>query len=176
LHLSLQLLNILKDLNLRSLVHLSPQYVHHVARAMQISFADRSKYLGDPDFTDVPVERWISEKYANECRQRVLSSEKIVVPKLKPRESPFTTHISTLDDKVNAVSLTHSLGSASGVVTPELGFTYNNCMYQFHPITGHSNSIQSGKSRTVLLLLLSCATTNHGWSLEAQEARAYSQV
>jgi gamma-glutamyltranspeptidase/glutathione hydrolase len=52
-----------------------------------------------------------------------------------------------VDDKRNAVSLTHTLGSASGVVTPGLGFTYNNCMYQYHPLAGQPNSIQPGKRR-----------------------------
>jgi gamma-glutamyltranspeptidase/glutathione hydrolase len=143
----IQLLNILEQLDLRSMGHLSSRYVHHVARAMQISFADRASFMGDPEFVDVPVERWISKEYAAECRRRLLSREKIVVPKLKPRESGSTTHISVMDGEGNAVSLTHTLGSASGVITPGLGFTYNNCMYQYNPFPGHPNSIEPGKRR-----------------------------
>ncbi len=143
----IQLLNILEGLDLQSMGHLSSHYIHHVARAMQISFTDRANFMGDPEFVDVPVERWISKEYAKECRQRVLSGEKIVVPKIKPRESSSTTHICVMDGEGNAVSLTHTLGSASGVITPGLGFTYNNCMYQYNPLPGHPNSIQPGKRR-----------------------------
>lgn len=143
----IQLLNILEGLDLKSMGHLSARYVHHVARAMQISFADRANFMGDPELVDVPIRRWISKEYAAECRKRVLSGEKIIVPKLQPRESGSTTHICTMDDKGNAVSLTHTLGSASGVVTSGLGFTYNNCMYQYHPLPGYPNSIQPRKRR-----------------------------
>jgi gamma-glutamyltranspeptidase / glutathione hydrolase len=55
--------------------------------------------------------------------------------------------VCALDVDGNAVSLTHTLGSASAVITPGLGFIYNNCMYQFHPYPGHPNSIAPGKSR-----------------------------
>jgi len=143
----IQLLNILEGLDIRSMGHLSSRYVHHVARAMQISFADRASFMGDPEFVDVPIERWISKAYAEECRRRVLSGEKIVVPKLDPRGSGSTTHICVMDGEGNAVSLTHTLGSASGVITPGLGFTYNNCMYQYNPLPGHPNSIVPGKRR-----------------------------
>jgi gamma-glutamyltranspeptidase/glutathione hydrolase len=58
-----------------------------------------------------------------------------------------TTHVTTLDGAGNAVSLTHTLGTSAGVVTPGLGFMYNNAMYQFHPLPGMPNSIQPGKRR-----------------------------
>ena len=58
-----------------------------------------------------------------------------------------TTHLSVVDRWGNAVALTHSLGSASGVVTDGLGFQYNNCMYCFNPVPGHVNSIAPGKAR-----------------------------
>ena len=46
------------------------------------------------------------------------------------------------------VGLTHSLGSGSDVITPGLGFMYNNCMNCFNPVPGQANSIEPGKSRT----------------------------
>ncbi|MGZ5151250.1 MAG: gamma-glutamyltransferase, partial [Burkholderiales bacterium] len=59
-----------------------------------------------------------------------------------------TTHICTMDHHGNAVTLTHTLGTASGVVTPGLGFNYNNSMKLFDPIPGRKNSIAPGKART----------------------------
>ena len=53
-----------------------------------------------------------------------------------------------VDDAGNCVALTHSLGSSSGVITPGLGFMYNNSMVNFHPWPGHPNSIAPRKSRT----------------------------
>jgi gamma-glutamyltranspeptidase/glutathione hydrolase len=52
--------------------------------------------------------------------------------------------LSVVDQWGNAVALTHSLGSASGVVTDGLGVQYNNCMNCFNPVPGHVNSIVPG--------------------------------
>src|SRR3546814_9148624 len=59
-----------------------------------------------------------------------------------------TTHVTILDDQGNAVSLTHTLGTTAGVVTPGLGFPYNNSMKLFDPIPGRMNSMAPGKART----------------------------
>ena len=61
---------------------------------------------------------------------------------------PSTTQVNVVDAAGNCVSLTHSLGSSSGVITPGLGFMYNNSMVNFHPYAGHPNSIAAGKGRT----------------------------
>jgi gamma-glutamyltranspeptidase/glutathione hydrolase len=62
--------------------------------------------------------------------------------------SPDTTQVSVVDQWGNCVSLTHSLGSSSGAITPGLGFMYNNSMINFFPKPGHANSIAPGKGRT----------------------------
>ena len=59
-----------------------------------------------------------------------------------------TTHLCTFDAAGNAVTLTHTLGTAAGVVTPGLGFNYNNSMKLFDPIPGRKNSMAPGKART----------------------------
>jgi len=59
--------------------------------------------------------------------------------------------VCVVDDAGNAVSLTHTLGSASGVVTPGLGFGYNDYMNCFDPRPGRPNSIRAGKTRMTMM-------------------------
>jgi gamma-glutamyltranspeptidase/glutathione hydrolase len=89
----------------------------------------------------------ISKERAATWRQRVDAGEEIVVA-FAAAEPPDTTHVSVVDGHGNCVALTHSLGSSSGVITPGLGFMYNDSMVNFHPWAGHPNSIEPGKSRT----------------------------
>ena len=143
-----ELLHTLEHFNLTTLYRDNPvQYIHIVARALLASFADRVRHMGDPRFVKAPVERLCSRDYGAELARLVAGDTPIKVESLSYRESPHTTHVCALDGEGNAVTLTHTLGSASGVVTPGLGFVYNNCMYQFHPMPGHPNSIAPGKSR-----------------------------
>src|SRR3546814_8580027 len=62
-------------------------------------------------------------------------------------ESANTTHISAIDAEGNAVTMTHSLGAPSGVITEGLGFMYNGCMSVFDPRPGRAGSLAPGKSR-----------------------------
>jgi gamma-glutamyltranspeptidase/glutathione hydrolase len=62
-------------------------------------------------------------------------------------ESPDTTQLCVVDADGNAVSLTHSLGSSAGVVTPSLGFQFNNYLNCFNPLPGHPDSLTPGGSR-----------------------------
>jgi gamma-glutamyltranspeptidase/glutathione hydrolase len=143
----IELLNILEHLDLATLRRESEaRYVHLLGRAMLATFADRARFLGDPRFVDVPVERLVGKGHASDLAALVQGDQPITVESLGYVER-HTTHVCVMDREGNAVSLTHTLGSASGVVTPGLGFIYNNCMYQFHPFPGHPNSIAPGKSR-----------------------------
>lgn len=144
----IELLNILEQFDIAGLRRDDEaRYVHRVSRAMLATFADRARFLGDPRFVDVPVDRLLGKAHARDLAALVEGESAISVDSLEYSESRHTTHVCTMDGEGNAVSLTHTLGSASGVVTPGLGFVYNNCMYQFHPFPGHPNSIAPGKSR-----------------------------
>jgi gamma-glutamyltranspeptidase/glutathione hydrolase len=81
--------------------------------------------------------------------QRIRRGEKTPVPRLNAGgpESRDTTHVCVADDRGNCVSMTHSLGSSSGVVTAGLGFMYNNCMMVFDPRPGRAGSLAPGKAR-----------------------------
>jgi len=147
----LELLNIVEGYDLwkhdwRGMGSDIAEYIHLLAMAMRAAEADRAKHVGDPDFVDVPTGRIISKDRAEQWRQRIDAGEKILVPKW-PQEPPSTTHLCVVDEKGNVVSLTHTLGSCSGVITPGLGFFYNNAMINFDPVPGRPNSIAPGKSR-----------------------------
>lgn len=142
----LAILNILEEYDLAALAHNSPEYIYLASMAMKAAFADRNRYLGDMEFVDVPLDWMISKERAKEWRQHIDAGKPIRVS--FAGEPPDTTHVSVVDRWGNCVSLTHSLGSSSGVITPGLGFMYNDSMVNFHPLPGHPNSILPRKSRT----------------------------
>jgi gamma-glutamyltranspeptidase / glutathione hydrolase len=143
----IEMLNILENFDLAAMGHNSPDYIATVAEAMKIGAVDRDRYLGDPKFVDVPVERMTSKNYADEWARRIERGEKTHVPRLKSKESAGTTHVCVVDGSGMCTSLTHTLGTPSGVVTEGLGFMYNGAMGAFDPRPGRPGSIAPGKAR-----------------------------
>mgnify|MGYP005807847835 CR=1 FL=1 len=143
----LEMLNILENFDLFEMGHNSADYIVTVAEAMKRATADKDAHVGDPDFFDVPVERLTSKEYAEAAAAAIRRGEKVGVPRFEPDPPKDTTHISVVDAEGNAVSVTHSLGMPSGVITPGLGFMYNGCMGVFDPRPGRAGSLAPGKSR-----------------------------
>ena len=145
----LEMLNILENFDLAAMGHNSPEYVATVSEAMKIATVDKDTKLGDPRFVDVPVAELTSKDYASAMAERIRRGEKTQVPRLNPggEESKDTTHVCAVDGAGNCVSLTHSIGMPSGVVTEGLGFMYNGCMGVFDPRPGRAGSLAPGKSR-----------------------------
>ena len=116
---------------------------------MKIATVDKDTRVGDPRFVDTPVEELTSKEYGARMAERIRRREKTHVPRLNVggRESKDTTHVSVVDGDGNCVSLTHSLGRPSGVVTEGLGFMYNGCMGVFDPRPGRAGSLAPGKAR-----------------------------
>ena len=141
------ILNIVEGWDLAALGHNSPEYIYRLGLAMKAAFADRNETMADPDFVDVPTAQMLSKQRAARWRERIERGDEIPV-EANPTESPHTTHVSVVDAAGNCVALTHSLGMSSGVITPGLGFMYNNSMINFYPLPGHANSIQPRKGRT----------------------------
>jgi gamma-glutamyltranspeptidase/glutathione hydrolase len=141
-------LNILDSYDLASLGHNSPEYIYLVSMAMKAAFADRNRWLADPKFVEVPLETMVSAERARHWKSAIDAGQPITTSRGEA-DSPDTTHVSVVDSQGNCVSLTHSRGSQTGgVITPGLGFMYNNSMINFHPYPGHANSIAPGKGRT----------------------------
>ncbi len=145
----IQMLNILENFDLKLLGHNSPNYIAIVSEAMKFATIDKDNKVGDPKFFDVPIDELISKNYAKRIADLIKDGKKANVIRFNSsgKESEETTHVSVIDKLGNAVSLTHSLGSSSGVITDGLGFMYNNCMMVFDPRPGKVGSLAPGKTR-----------------------------
>jgi gamma-glutamyltranspeptidase/glutathione hydrolase len=147
----IQMLNILENFDLKSMGHNSAAYMHHLVEAMRSAYADRSLYLGDPDFTPVPVKRLIDKTYARSLSEQISSNKarlsKDVYPGLdkwaasQSNESDETTHFSTWDDMGNIVSNTYTLNFSygNGIAVEDAGFLLNNEMDDFSAKPGSAN-------------------------------------
>ena len=134
----IQMLNILENFPLAKMGPESSDALHVMAEAMKFSYADRSKYLGDPDFVEVPTETLISKAYAKDLAKRIsmeraLSSDQVEPGNLAIYESDETTHYSVVDDEGNMVGNTYTLmfSFGSGVVIEGTGILMNNNMGNF---------------------------------------------
>jgi gamma-glutamyltranspeptidase/glutathione hydrolase len=106
--------------------------------------ADRERHIADPRFVDIPTGTLADKEYAARAREAIGAGA-------GAHDRSDTTHVCAVDDAGNAVSLTHTLGSASGVVTPGLGFGYNDYMNCFDPRPGTPNSVRPGKTRVTMM-------------------------
>ena len=143
----LEMLNILETFDLAELGHNSPAYIRIVAEAMKRATIDKDAHVGDPAFFDVPLGRLISKAHAEALADEIRAGVRAHVPRAGTPEARDTTQVSVIDRDGNAVSMTHSLGMPSGVITDGLGFMYNGCMGVFDPRPGRAGSLAPGKGR-----------------------------
>lgn len=146
----LQMLNFLEGHDLAALGWPSAEAARLLVEAMGWAFADRARHLADPRFAEVPVARLLDKAYAAEARRRVAAGERFAGR--AQIESPSTTHLCVIDAEGWSVSMTHTLGSSSGVVTEGLGFGYNNYLNCFDPRPGRVNSLAPGKTRITMMV------------------------
>ena len=142
-----QMPNMLENYPLKQQGLNSAQNIHLMAEVMKLAYADRSEYLGDPDFTKVPVKGLTSPAYANELIKKInpdraTPSETIRPGKPQPYESDQTTHYSVADSKGNLVATTYTLNLlfGSGIVAAGTGITLNNEMDDFSIKEGVPNA------------------------------------
>jgi gamma-glutamyltranspeptidase/glutathione hydrolase len=134
----LQMLNFLEGYDLGSHGWPSTEAARVLVEAMAWAVADRELHIADPRFVEIPTGALSDKHYAATARQVIA-------------DRTDTTHVCVVDDGGNAVSLSHTLGSSSGVVTPGLGFGYNDYMNCFDPRPGRPNSIRPGKTRVTMM-------------------------
>ena len=143
----LEMLNVLENFNLRDMTHNSSEYIRIVSETMKKATLDKEMFVGDPLFIDVPLEKLLSKEYASEVSNKIKKNERTFINRVTQIESTNTTHVSVIDKEGNCVTMTHSLGMPSGVITDGLGFMFNGCMAVFDPRPGRAGSIAPGKSR-----------------------------
>ncbi|MGP8261031.1 MAG: gamma-glutamyltransferase [Acidobacteriaceae bacterium] len=169
----IEILNILSGYKLSFLPDRSPEQVSLITEAFRRAYKDCADYLGDPDFTTMPVQQLISSAYAAAWRKSInplkpTPSATLLRPagflppppvatRTSAHESSQTTHFSVVDAEGNAVSSTYTLNNTfgSGVTAGQLGFLLNDEMDDFTAkpgapnmyglIQGPANAIAPGK-------------------------------
>ncbi len=168
----LSALNILEGYDLASLGDRRADSMHLITEAYRRAYMDRSDYLGDPDYNQIPVAELTGKTYAEAWRKSILSDKATPSAELKRpagflppapttagqrHESPDTTHYSVVDAEGNAVSVTTTLNDSFGshVTAGALGFLLNDEMDDFASkmgvpnmfglIQGPANAIAPGK-------------------------------
>ena len=124
----------------------TPKTIHHMVEAERRVFADRSKYLGDPDFFKVPISQLIDDQYIDERMstfnpEKATPSTEVLAGIIPGYESEETTHFSIVDPQGNAVAVTTTLNGwfGSNVVVAGSGFFLNNEMDDFSSKPGVPN-------------------------------------
>ncbi len=161
----LQTLALLEGTDLKSLGHNSADYVHHLAEALKLAFADREAYYGDPAMIEVPLATLISEEYAAERRKLirpdqawpempspgVLGSQAgrgfgdFPRPSGDPNPEPDTSYVCVADRHGNLFSATPSDGSYGSPVVPGTGLIPSNRGSQSRPDPRHPAGVAPGK-------------------------------
>lgn len=158
----LQILHIADKFDIAGSGHNSAEYIHILTEAMKLSFADRSIYLGDPDFSDIPVDELLSEKYASDLASAInpdiaVPSSDIGPGSIQSSQGRDTTHFTVIDSSGNVVSNTYTLNFSygSGITVPGTGILLNNEMDDFvfekgvpnayGLIGGEKNMVEGGK-------------------------------
>jgi gamma-glutamyltranspeptidase/glutathione hydrolase len=160
----LQMLRLLDGFDLEALGHNSVAYIHTVAEAMKLAFADRERFYGDPRFVEVPMERLLSAEYAAE-RRRLIDPKRAWagmppagdIPgdggvsfaahaTRAPTEPPAdTSYVCVVDAKGNVFSATPSDVSYQSPIVPGLGFGPSARGSQSFALPGHASAIAPGK-------------------------------
>jgi gamma-glutamyltranspeptidase/glutathione hydrolase len=145
---ALQMLQILKNFDLKTMGFNSPDSLHTLIEAKKLAFEDRAKFYADMDFAKLPVKELISEAYGRE-------RAKLIGPKAAQRVdagnphlySGDTIYMTTADKDGNMVSLIQSnyRGMGSGVVVPGLGFGFQDRGQMFSLDAKHHNAYEPGK-------------------------------
>jgi gamma-glutamyltranspeptidase / glutathione hydrolase len=133
----IQMLNILEGYDLQAMGPNSAAAVNVMAEAMRFAYADRSEYMGDPDFVKVPVGVLASKAYAERLRSRIRQGQATPSDRVRPGasfpEGTNTTHYSVVDRWGNAVSVTYTINEyyGSAAVVEGAGFLLNDEMDDF---------------------------------------------
>ncbi len=143
----LQAFRLVEPFDIAAMEHGSVQYLDVIGSALRLIHSDRLEYNADPEFVPVPVDDVVLNDARLAEQVEEIRKGPSRVSDERPQDQGHTTTVSIADEQGSMVSLTHTLGWASGVVTKGLGFIYNNGMNLADPRPGYPNSIAPGKAR-----------------------------
>jgi gamma-glutamyltranspeptidase/glutathione hydrolase len=146
----LEMLNLLEPFELARKPLLGPDAVHLMIQAKQIAYHDRDRYLGDPRFAEVPIERLISKAYADE-RRTLMDAERALPWDRVPSYGSLagdTVYVAAVDREGNAASLVHSVYGSFGaaVVAGRTGVVLQNRAAYFSLDPRSPNRLEPGKT------------------------------
>jgi gamma-glutamyltranspeptidase/glutathione hydrolase len=144
---ALEMLNIIEGYDLKSLGYQSAECLHILLEAKKLAFADRDRYVSDPDFVDVPLEQLLSKEYAVQQRARINLQKAARSVAAGLEKDGDTMYLCVADGEGNVVSLIQSLyfGFGSGVVGGDTGVMLHNRGAYFSLDPRHVNYLQPGK-------------------------------
>ena len=142
----IEMLNILEGFELGQGERYAPETLHLIAEAMKFAFFDRAKYMGDSDFSEIPVKLLTSKSHAEDIRgkidlKKVTPSATMGEEILTIEEAKETTHYSVIDKEGLAVATTYTINGlyGSGVVAEGTGILLNNEMADFNMKPGYTD-------------------------------------
>ena len=138
----IQMLNIIENFDIKDFSHSSLEYIYLLKNIMSFAYADRSVFLGDPDYFNIPVDELVSKDYSKKIAKKIKNEEiNKIQPGMLMKESDETTHFSIIDKWGNSVSNTYTLNGAygSGIVAKGTGILMNNEMDDFSQKPGYPN-------------------------------------
>ena len=146
----LEQLNMLEGDDLQALVHNSPAYLHLIGEVMRLAIADRNRYVGDPDFVKVPVDKLLSKSYAADRRRLIHADTTIPIATAGDFEETgdrHTTHLNVVDGDGNMVALTQTLGDlfGAGVIPADTGVLLGDEMRHLHMDPSDPSRLEPGK-------------------------------
>ena len=147
-HILLQELNMVELFDLQSLGCNTAESIHLMVEAKKLAFADREKYMADPERVDIPLEGMLSKSYAAEQAERIDSARAAFdVAAGGPEAHEDTTCFCTADRAGNLVCILQSIqsGFGSSLIAGETGILLNNRMTYWHLEEGHANCLMPGK-------------------------------
>ena len=147
-HILLQELNIVELFDLQNLGCNTAASVHLMVEAKKLAFADREKYMADPEWVDIPLEGMLSKSYAAEQADRIdMGRAAVDVAAGGPEAHEDTTCFCVGDRAGNLVCILQSIqsGFGSSLVAGDTGILLNNRMTYWHLEEGHANCLMPGK-------------------------------
>jgi gamma-glutamyltranspeptidase/glutathione hydrolase len=144
--LLLEELNLVEGFDLAQMGPLSADAIHVMVEAKKLAFTDRARFLGDPDFVSVSVEKLLDKSYAARRREEI-RMERASFPQSCSETAHDTTYFCVMDGDGNAVSFIQSVfwGYGSGVVVEDTGILLNNRLSGFSLDRKSPNFLLPGK-------------------------------